>query len=124
MSRSGYSDDYDGSIDLYRQAVHRATTGHRGQYLLTKLRAALDAMPAKRLITDAIKDEAGDVCALGALDPNCKGYDAEDLAAHFNIARSLAAEICYENDESWRRNETPEQRWTRMRAWVESQIAR
>ncbi len=124
MSRSGYSDDYEGSLDLYRQAVHRATTGYRGQHLLKKLRDALDAMPVKRLITDAIKDDSGDVCALGALDPNFKGYDAEDLAVHFGIARSLAAEIVYENDEAdrWRRTETPEARWIRMRAWVEAQI--
>lgn len=122
MSRSGYSDECD-HLELYRQAVRRATTGCRGQHLLRKLRDALDAMPAKRLIADAIKDTKGDVCALGALDPTATSYDADDLAAHFGIARSLAAEIVYENDEAtqWRR-ETPEERWTRMRAWVESQI--
>ncbi len=136
MSRSGYSDDFD-SEDipgcLWRQAVHRATTGSRGQHLLHKLRDALDAMPVKRLITDAIKDASGGVCALGALDPNAPEYKADDydwedghareLAKHFGIARALAAEIVYMNDEAaiWRQ-ETPEQRWIRMRAWVDEQI--
>ncbi len=134
MSRSGYSDDCDDEIPLalYRQAVHRATTGYRGQHLLRKLRDALDAMPVKRLITDAIKSDTGEVCALGALDPAAPPYDADNwddwdysrsLAKHFGIAHALASEIVYMNDEAaiWR-HETPEQRWTRMRAWVEEQI--
>lgn len=130
MSRSGYSDDFDEyPVELYRQAVHRATTGYRGQHLLKKLLTALDAMPVKRLIADAIQDKKGQVCALGALDPNAPGFEddyaADALGKHFGIATSLAAEIMYMNDEylSWRPNtETPEQRWTRMRAWVKSQI--
>ncbi len=135
MSRSGYSDDCD-NLGLWRGAVHRATTGYRGQHLLVKLRDALDAMPIKRLITDALKDESGEVCALGALDPNAPVYDAEDLAKHFGVARALAAEIVYENDEHWmplqegedgrwtQTKETPEQRWIRMRAWVDEQIVK
>jgi hypothetical protein len=130
MSRSGYVDDYDGQVELYRQAVENAILGKRGQALLRRLRDALDAMPAKRLITDAIQDERGEVCALGALDPTAPnavdGYDAADkIARHFNIAPALAAEIVYMNDEycDWRTPaETPEQRWTRMREWVRKQI--
>lgn len=136
MSRSGYSDDFDGEtpVELYRQAVHRATTGYRGQHLLRKLRDALDAMPSKRLIAGNIKDESGQVCALGALDPTAPKYDEEEyddfdhprkLGAHFNIAPALASEIVYMNDEynSWRsQEETPEARWKRMRAWVATQI--
>lgn len=136
MSRSGYSDDCDGEIPikLYRQAVRRATTGYRGQHLLCRLRDALDAMPTKRLIVGNIKDEAGEVCALGALDPAAPAYHEDDyddfdhprkLAEHFGIAPALASEIVYMNDEydAWRTaNETPEQRWVRMRAWVHAQI--
>lgn len=125
MSRSGYSDDC-ANVCLWRSAVRRATTGYRGQHLLKRLLAALDAMETKRLIADQIKDEAGQVCALGALDPTAQSYEAEDLATHFGVARALAAEIVYENDEHfsyWSApQETPEQRWTRMRAWVASQI--
>ena len=124
MSRSGYSDDCDcENPQLWRQAVDQATFGARGQQFLRRLRDALEAMPVKRLITDAIRDEAGEVCALGALDPTVSIYEADDLAKHFGIARALASEIVYMNDEfhSWQR-ETPEQRWTRMRAWVAKQI--
>jgi hypothetical protein len=135
MGRSGYDEDYDGEIpiQLYRQAVRRATTGYHGQHLLKRLRDALDAMPVKRLIAGNIQDEAGQVCALGALDPNAPKYDEDEyddyehpnkLAKHFKIAPALASEIVYMNDEAyaWRGDETPEDRWTRMRAWVEKQI--
>lgn len=136
MSRSGYSDDCDSDIpiELYRQAVHRATTGYRGQHLLRRLRDALDAMPTKRLIAGNIQDSSGQVCAFGALDPTAPAYREDDwddydhprkLAKHFGIAPALASEIVYMNDEalSWReKDEAPEQRWIRMRAWVETQI--
>ena len=124
MSRSGYSDDCD-NLNLYRAAVNRALRGARGQHFLRKLRDALDAMPVKRLIAHEIANDAGEVCALGAVDPHPKGdpYDPYDMAAHYGIAWSMAAEIAYMNDEwVWRTNETPEERWTRMRAWVEEQI--
>lgn len=136
MGRSGYSDDGDSDIpiELYRQAVHRATTGYRGQHLLRKLRDALDAMPTKRLIAGNIQDSAGQVCALGALDPTAPKYDEDwgddfdhsrKLAKHFSIAPALAAEIVYLNDEwdDYRTpRETPEARWSRMRAWVQRHI--
>jgi hypothetical protein len=134
MSRSGYSDDFDpeipNTVGLYRNAVRRSIKGARGQQLLRRLRDALDAMPAKRLIDGVIKDESGDVCALGALDPNAPNdgdsewddYCAEKLGKHFGIATALAAEITYVNDEACWQLETPEQRWKRMRAWVDKQI--
>ncbi len=135
MSRSGYSDDCE-NLALWRSAVDRATFGKRGQAFMRKLRDALDAMPNKRLIIDAIADESGNVCALGAVDPKAPAYEAEELADHFGIARALAAEIVYRNDEDAPlyeerdiagrfvrcEAETPEKRWTRMRAWVEKQI--
>jgi len=106
-----------------------ATLGRRGQHLLRKLRDALDAMPDKRLIAGSIQDAAGQVCALGALDPKAPAYDdmedelhRQQLAKHFDIAPALAAEIVYMNDDYWMQFETPELRWTRMRAWVQSQL--
>ena len=124
MSRSGYSDDLETwSLICWRGAVKKAITGSRGQALLREMLMALDAMPAKRLISrDLIKE--GEVCALGAvaaargldvsaLDPE----DRDTVAAVFNIAPALAAEIVYENDETWA-GEMPEERYARMRAWV------
>jgi hypothetical protein len=129
MSRSGYSDDFDAeypnAIELYRAVVYRSLHGARGQHFLRKLRTALDAMPVKRLITDEIADSHGEVCALGAVDPDRRldPEDIETVAKHYGIARSMAAEIVYMNDEAlFYKTETPEERWTRMRAWVDQQI--
>lgn len=126
MSRSGYSDDCE-HLELWRGAVDRAILGKRGQSFMCRLRDALDAMPSKRLITNEIANATGEVCALGAVDPHCKvdPHDREAVAAYFGIAPAMAAEIVYLNDEAdgWRNSsETPEQRWARMRAWVEKQI--
>lgn len=132
MSRSGYTDDYDGdgySLDLYRRAVEMATRGERGQKLLSDLCAALDAMPVKELIANELVTNEGAVCALGALgkvrgvdmnkiDPE----DASTVGRTFGCATSLAREVVYANDEEGPIGETPAQRWQRMRAWVASQI--
>ncbi|MBU9502883.1 hypothetical protein KTE68_22285 [Burkholderia multivorans] len=137
MSRSGYSDDCE-NVELWRTAVRNAIRGKRGQAMLRELAAALDAMPEKRLITAELQDADGDFCALGVLGSvrglDLKGIDPEDreaVAAAFNIAPALAAEIVFENDENgdhWdhalgeRVFETPEERWTRMREWVRSNL--
>jgi hypothetical protein len=95
---------------------------------------ALDALEAKRLIANDLVREgellSDGVCAIGAIgmargiemseiDPE----DRDTIAGTFDVAPALAAEIMYENDEgSWQ--ETPEQRFARMRAWVDKQIRR
>ena len=141
MSRSGYSDDCGGwSLICWRGAVNSAIKGKRGQAFLIELREALDAMPDKRLITEELEAD-GQFCTLGVLgakrgidmkgiDPDCR----ETVAAAFDIAPAMAAEIVYENDErSWAYQrqpdgslawspETPESRWHRMRNWVEASI--
>jgi hypothetical protein len=138
MSRSGYSDDNDDNWSLicWRGAVNSALRGKRGQAFLTELATALDAMPVKRLVTEQLQAD-GDFCTLGVvgqsrgldmtvIDPD----DAEAVADRFGIASAMAREIVWENDDhpgvydpqqGWRR-ETPEERWTRMRKWVDKQI--
>ena len=129
MSRSGYSDDCDGwALICWRGAVAQAIRGKRGQQFLRDLVIALDALPEKRLIDDRLEDD-GEVCALGSvgklrgvsmveIDP----YEREEVAAAFNIAEALAAEIMYENDAfKWER-ESPEHRWVRMRQWAADNI--
>lgn len=129
MSRSGYCDDGDGDyLNLYRATVDRAIAGKRGQIFLKELAVAMDAMPEKRLITDELITETGEMCTIGVL---CKAkgldvskvnvYDSDKVGALVNISRSMAAEIEYENDERFH-CETPEQRWTRMRKWVENNL--
>lgn len=131
MSRSGYSDDLDSwALIKWRGQVASAIRGARGQKLLSEMLIALDAMPEKSLTTSELETTDGEVCALGALgkmrglkmddiDPE----DPDQVASVFDIAPQLAREIVNENDEYYR-NETPEQRWERMRVWVASKIRR
>jgi len=128
VSRSGYTDDYE-TIELYRRTVLNAVRGKRGQAFLRDLLAALDAMPSKRLIPHELVNESGEVCAIGSLGvqrgvdmSQIDALDRDSVAKAFGIAPSLAAEIEYLNDE-WHAPETPEQRWARMRRWVERMLA-
>jgi hypothetical protein len=115
----------------WRGQVASAIRGKRGQRLLIDLVKALDAMPEKVLIAGALVDEEGDVCALGAvgklrgltidgLDPE----ESESVAEVFDIADPLAREITYINDDYywWNRQETPQERWERVRAWALAHI--
>jgi hypothetical protein len=125
MSRAGYSDDIDQwEMIKWRGQVASAVRGKRGQKLLHEMVQALDAMPTKRLIKEELETIEGDVCALGAvgklrqvnmaeIDPE----DAEQVAKTFDVAEQLAQEVMYMNDE-WVKRETPEECWTRMRAWA------
>jgi hypothetical protein len=127
MSRSGYSDDCDGwDLIRWRGAVKSALRGKRGQSFLREMAAALDAMPKKRLIESALVREDGEVCAMGAV---CKArgldvsgidpYDSPVVAGRVGLAHAMVAEIASINDDDfgWK-EETPEDRWMRMRAWV------
>jgi hypothetical protein len=136
MSRSGYCDDWDGDqwqTALAMGTVASAIRGKRGQKFFRDLVAALDAMPAKRLIADVLirEDSTGfeEVCALGALGKsrglNLQPLDPEDpqrIGETFDISTTLAREVVYENDEAAWGSETPEQRWLRVRRWAASKI--
>ncbi len=127
MSRSGYCDDGDGNyLFLYRAVVEKSINGKRGQAFLKELAAAMDAMPEKKLITgELVSETTFEACTIGVV---CKSrgldvskvdfYDPDSVGNLVGIARSMAAEIEYENDERGRHDETPEQRWVRMRKWV------
>lgn len=128
MSRSGYSDDYE-HMNLYRATVDRAIKGKRGQAFLQDLAKAMDEMPVKRLISNELVTEEGEVCAIGAvckkrgLDANIDFEDRDQVARLVGIAPCLAAEIEFENDEAYPAyKETPEEKWTRMRKWVDDQL--
>lgn len=131
MSRSGYQDDVaQWDLIRYRGAVASATKGARGQALLRDLLDALDKLPERKLISEALEAPDGAVCALGAVGRH-RGLDmtgldpeyAERVASTFGVATALAREIAYMNDEAVYQ-ETPEQRFIRMREWVASQIKR
>jgi hypothetical protein len=130
MSRSGYSDDCDEwAVIRWRGAVTSAIRGTRGQAFLKELLAALEAMPKKELIMDALVQQ-GEVCALGALG-QARGMEMTELddddpaqiAEAFQVAPALVQEIMFENDEDWLcRHATPDNRWHHMHEWVARQI--
>lgn len=128
MSRHGYVEDLDIDIlNLYRGTVSRAMRGRRGQAFLRELAQCMDAMPEKVLIADELQNEDGVcsiavVCRARCIDMSTIDYeDPQQVADAVGIAKSMAAEIEYMNDE-WSPSETPEQRWVRMRKWVAKQI--
>lgn len=128
MSRSGYTDDYDDDLQAgrWRAVVASATRGKRGQRFFRDLVAALDALPKKELIQGHLEKE-GSVCALGALGKH-RGVNLSELDTHdwdqlgeaFDVARQLAQEVMYENDDGWSNN--PEGRWEHVRDWAARQI--
>ena len=130
MSRSGYTDDGD-NYAMWRGMVASATRGKRGQKLLRELAEAMDAMPVKELIANELQS-GGSYCALGvvgakrgvdltAIDPE----DPDQLSRAFDIAPCLAQEIEFINDDDfvYGEQETPAQRWQRVRKWVAEQIS-
>lgn len=128
MSRSGYSDDCE-NYGLWRGAVEKATYGKRGQSFLKDLAKAMDEMPVKELIAHELISDKGEMCTIGVVCKsrglNTKSVDIDDyesVGRLVNIAGALAAEIEFENDER-RQNETPSERWVRMREWVSNNIA-
>ena len=96
-------------------------------------------MPVKELIAgEVVRDEAH-VCAIGAVAVARKAdvskldiYDGDEVGRMFGITSVLAREIAYENDEHRSYNyeahrfqeETPAERWTRMRAWVAANLTK
>lgn len=140
MSRSGYSDDCDDdtlALGRYRGQVASAIRGKRGQAFLRELADAMDAMPAKVLIAERLVDKYGRCCAIGvvcqARGISVEGVDysaPDEVGKLVGIASQMAAEIEYENDE-WGGNfgmtwsqETPQQRWIRMRKWVTDNLVK
>lgn len=128
MSRCGYVEYLDNwTLIRWRGQVASATRGKRGQAMLKELLEALDAMPEKRLIAHDLERD-GEFCTLGVLGAKrgiplhkLDTWDYDGIAGEFNIAPPLVQEIEYMNDE-WCENMTPEQRWEKMRDWVEQQI--
>lgn len=132
MNRSGYTDEVDDplAIGRWRAQVNSAIRGKRGQAFLRELAVAMDAMLEKILIRGDLIDQAGDCCAIGVV---CKAReldvrlvdvdDPEEVGSLVGIARQMAAEIEYENDEGgpWS-GESDANRWLRMRRWVAEKL--
>lgn len=137
MSRHGYHEGDCDDVGSFLRArnwngvVGSASRGKRGQAFFRALVAALDAMPEKRLVKGELEDGEGSVCALGCLGKAkgvaLKSIDTEDwetLGETFNIAKQLAQEVMFRNDEGddFGMRMTPEERWQYVRRWAAHQI--
>lgn len=151
MSRFDFDNDEgtEASYELWRANVKRALKGRRGQKALREMREALLALPVKRLIEGSLCDLGPDgeasFCAVGAyaLYKRQQNGESAESATHElarldtgeeyelptveegvdqGLRRTLAYELAMKNDETFG-DCTPEQRYTRYLAWVESQIA-
>jgi hypothetical protein len=115
---------------MWQSVVDRTIKGKRGQAFLRECLAALDALPEKRLVAGELVSEEG-CCAMGAValarGMDVRNVDADNrrqVADAFGITPSLASEIAYVNDDDayYLPDETPEQRFERVRKWVASRI--
>lgn len=130
--RINYSEDEDfsGQFELWQANCLRSLKGKRGQAELHELRAALLALPDKRLIHGALTHEDGGVCAIAAYGKH-KGVDLEKFDEEFDsdevgiaggMPRLVAWKVVEMNDVELD-HVTQDQRYSRMLAWVEQMLA-
>jgi hypothetical protein len=131
--RINYSEeeDYPGQFELWQANCRRSLRGKAGQEELRELRAALLALPEKRLIHGELENEEGEVCAIGAYGKR-KGldlskFDVDSDTDEVGIAGGMPALVAWKvvemNDMELDLDVTPEQRYEKMLAWVESLLA-
>lgn len=146
FSVDGAEPEGPNTLGLWESAFARAVRGPRGQRLLRELEAALLAMPDRRLAEGAIARD-GMVCAVGAYVAMRRvnegaswgqaiaaleaergdGEDDDDLAAMWlgeslGMARTIAWELAFANDESYG-GMMPEARHAAILRWVRRHIA-
>ena len=140
MSRHNYSCDFFDPLEVGRFHARLKSTlyGRRGQAFLREMRAALLAMPEKRLIAGALEEE-GAVCAMGcvgrARNLDLSGVAADDpeqVAKLMGISPTLVREIAWNNDDEqeggWgpedfdNSPEAQEERYGRVLRWIERNL--
>jgi hypothetical protein len=136
--RISWSDDeeHPGQSDLWQANCRRSLNGRAGQSELRALREALLKLPDKRLSQGSLVDEEGDVCAIGAY-AKAKGldlnqFDPEEETDAVGIEAGMPPLVAWKvvemNDVEFASHShsfspiSPEQRYSKMLAWVESQI--
>ena len=128
------------AIGLWQSMYQRSLKGKRGQRNLRDFIAALDAMPEKRLISDAQVEKEYDedkdeyvvvgVCAVACFaaargkDPAYFGdeddsdiYSTAELGRSAGLSWTMAWEMTNANDEEFG-SLSPEERWQAMRDWA------
>jgi hypothetical protein len=129
--RINYSDeeDFSGQFGLWQGNCERSIRGRKGQEELRELRAALLALPDKRLLLGSLEDEEGGVCAIGAYAKR-KGvdlskFDVDSDTDEVGIAAGMPPLVAWkvvEMNDLQLDDVTPEERYEKMLAWVESKI--
>lgn len=139
--RISYSDDeeYPGQFELWQANCRRSLKGRKGQIALQELETALLALPEKRLIANALQNEDGDVCAIGAVcrlrnytpkaDPE---EEMEAVGMEIGMPELVAWKVVEKNDVDLERHYvngkmveyTPEERYERMLAWVRRMLGK
>lgn len=105
MSRVVYSEDedYPGQFALFRGNMNRSIASKAGRAALADLRAALDALPEKRLVGHyLVKD--GEVCANGALVAYRRQLAHPELSRE-QILAEMSREIAPPCEECWHKQE-------------------
>ncbi len=123
-------EDFPGANDLWQANCERSLRGKLGQQELRELRAALLELPRKRLIHGELEDGEGGVCAIAAYGKR-KGLDlsrfdldtdTDEVGIAGGMPRLVAWRVVEMNDMELDRHFTPEERYRRMLAWVESKL--
>ncbi len=123
-------EDYSGQFELWQANCERSLRGKHGQEELRELREALLALPEKRLIHESLEDEEGGVCAIGAYGKR-KGVDlskfdvdsdTDEVGIAGGMPRLVAWKVVEMNDMQFSSEFTPEQRYEKMLAWIESKL--
>lgn len=107
MNRSGYCEEIDDNLELgrWRAQVASAIRGKRGQRLLLDLIQYMEAMPDKRIVREALKDDQGQMCLIGcALAARGAEFpenvdDYTDASFKLNVATQMIQEMFYINDQ-------------------------
>jgi hypothetical protein len=148
---SDYDEWFPNQGAMWWANVARALKGRKGQQALRELREAMLGLPQRRLISSRLATEEGEVCAVGALalkrrvdrgerreevlkemadlivldedgwDPGGDGdLRTAESGVKVGLTFSLAWHLGQINDDFC--EETPEQRFERVLAWVEKQL--
>lgn len=133
MSRISYSEDesFPGEFELWQANCRRSLRSKKGQEELRILRAALLALPEKRLTHgELVSEDGAEVCAIGAyarhkgldlskFDPES---DTDEVGVEAGMPAMVAWKIVEMNDIEFDGAITPERRYTKMLAWIEQNL--
>jgi hypothetical protein len=129
--RINYSDEeeFAGQFALWQANCERSLRGKSGQEELRELRSALMELRVKRLIKGSLEDEDGGICAIAAYGKR-KGldlsefdldYGSDEVGIAGGMPKLVAWKVVEVNDVELD-HVSPELRYERMLAWIDSKL--